>query len=154
MSPVDVKRWHVGDQLVKDEGDPGVPEAIPRTLQMMARRLGETEIDRLWVFPPLIIGRKERGLVAASCFTEDGARRLYTASYSAQRTGTSLSVENVIAEEGQAPADRLPGVMRGVVRRSDLELGAPRMVEIAGDPERLRALLDEFDADLLEPVEA
>ena len=138
---------------MKGEGDPGVPEAIPRTLQMMARRLGESEIDRLWVFPPLIVGRKERGLVAASCFTEDGARRLYTALYSAERTGTSLSVENGIAEEGQAPPDRLPRVMRGVVRRSEIDLGEPRMVEIAGDPARLRALLDEFDVELLEPVE-
>jgi hypothetical protein len=139
---------------VKDEVDPGVPEAIPRTLQMMVRRLGDSEIDRLWVFPPLIVGRKERGLVAASCFTEDGARRLYTAPYSAERTGTSLSVENGIAEEGQAPADRLPRVMQGVVRRSEIDLGEPRMVRISGDPEKLRELLDEFDADLLEPVEA
>ncbi len=138
--------------MVKDGGDPGVPEAIPRTLQMMARRLGESEIDRLWLFPPLIVGRKERGLVVASCFTSGGARRLYTASYAAERTGTSLSVENGIAEEGQAPRDRLARVMRGVVRRSEIDLGEPRMVEIAGDPEKLRALLDEFDADLLEPV--
>jgi len=137
---------------VKDEGDPGVPEAIPRTLQMMVRRLGESEIDRLWVFPPLIAGRKERGLMAASCFTEDGARRLYTAPYSAERTGTSLLIENGIAEEGQAPAERLPRVMQGVVRRSETDLGEPRMVQIAGDPQKLRALLDEFDADLLEPV--
>ena len=138
---------------MKDGGDAGVPEAIPRTLQMMARRLGESEIDRLWVFPPLIVGRKERGLVAASCFTEDGARRLYTAAYSAERTGTSLSVEHGIAEEGQAPPDRLPRVMQGVVRRSEIDLGEPRMVEIAGDPVKLWALLDEFDEDLLEPVE-
>ncbi len=138
--------------LVKDGGDPGVPEAIPRTLQMMARRLGEREIDRLWVFPPLIVGRKERGLVVASCFTDGGARRLYTASYAAERTGTSLSVENGIADEGQAPPDRLARVMQGVVRRSEIDLGEPRTVEIAGDPEKLRALFDEFDADLMEPV--
>ncbi len=137
---------------MKDGGDPGVPEAIPRTLQMVARRLGESEIDRLWVFPPLIVGRKERGLVAASCFTEDGARRLYTAPYTAERTGTGLSVENGIAEEGQAPPDRLVRVMQGVVRRSEIDLGEPRMVEIAGDPEKFMALLDEFDADLLEPA--
>ena len=136
-----------------DRRDLGVPEAIPRTLQMMARRLGENEIDRLWVFPPLIVGRKERGLVAASCFAEDGARRLYTAPYSAERTGTSLSVDNGIAEEGQAPPDRLPLVMKGVVRRSEIDLGEPRQVEIAGDPEKLKALLDEFDADLLEPID-
>jgi hypothetical protein len=43
--------------------------------------------------------------------------------------------------------------MRGVVRRSEIDLGEPRMVEIAGDPAKLRALLDEFDVELLEPVE-
>jgi len=138
---------------VKDEGDPGVPEAIPRTLQMIARRLGESEIDRLWVFPPLILGRKERGLVAASCFAEDGSRRLYTAPYSAERTGAGLSVVNGITEEGRAPPDRLPRVMQGVARRSEMDLGEPRVVEIAGDPTKLKALLDEFDAELLEPVE-
>ena len=138
--------------LVKDGGDPGVPEAIPRTLQMMVRRLGESDIDRLWVFPPLIVGRKERGLVVASCFTGGGARRLYTAPYTAERTGTGLSVENDIADEGQAPPDRLTRVMQGVVRRSEIDLGEPKMVEIAGDPEKLKALLDEFDADLMEPV--
>jgi len=139
--------------LVKEEGDPGVPEAIPRTLQMMARRLGESEIDRLWVFPPLILGRKERGLVAASCFAQDGSRRLYTASYSAERTGAGLSVVNGITEEGRAPPDRLPRVMQGVARRSEIDLGEPRVVEIAGDPTKLKALLDEFDAELLEAVE-
>ncbi len=138
---------------MKEEGDPGVPEAIPRTLQMMARRLGESEIDRLWVFPPLILGRKERGLVAASCFAEDGSRRLYTAPYSAERTGAGLSVVNGITEEGRAPPDRLPRVMQGVARRSEMDLGEPRVVEIAGDPTKLKALLDEFDAELLEPVE-
>ncbi len=153
MSPFVWRRPEHGEMLVKDGGDPGVPEAIPRTVQMVARRLGESEIDRLWVFPPLIVGRRERGLVAASCFAEDGARRLYTAPYSAERTGTGLSVENGIAEEGQAPLDRLPRVMQGVVRRSEIDLGEPRMVEIAGDPDKLRALLDEFDAELLEPVE-
>lgn len=138
---------------MNDGGGPGVPEAIPRTLQMMARRLGESEIDRLWVFPPLIVGRRERGLVAASCFADDGARRLYTAPYFAERTGVSLTVENGLTEEGQAPSDRLPRVMQGVVRRSEIDLGEPRTIEIAGDPEKLQALLDEFDADLLEAVE-
>ena len=34
-----------------------------------------------------------------------------------------------------------------------MDLGEPRVVEIAGDPTKLKALLDEFDAELLEPVE-
>jgi hypothetical protein len=138
---------------VKDDPGPGVPEAIPRTLQLVGRSLGEGDIDRLWVFPPLIRGRKEWGLVAASCFTDGGARRLYTAQYSAERSGTSLSVEAGMSEEGEAPPDRLPRVMQGVARRSEIDLGEPRTVEIAGDPGKFQELMDEFDPSLLESVE-
>jgi len=101
----------------------------------------------------LIRGRKEWGLVAASCFTDGGARRLYTAQYSAERSGTSLTVDAEMAEEGEAPPDRLPRVMTGVVRRSEVDLGEPRTVEIAGDPEKFREFMDEFDPSLLENLE-
>ena len=138
---------------MKNDQDPGVPEAIPRTLQMVARCLGEGEIDRLWIFPPLIRGRKEWGLVAASSFADGGSRRLYTAQYSAERTGTGLSVDSGITEEGQAPPDRLPRVIRGVVRRSNVDLGEARTVEIGGDPGRFQELMNEFDDSLFETVE-
>lgn len=135
---------------MKNDQGPGVPEAIPRTLQMVARCLGEGEIDRLWIFPPLIRGRKEWGLVAASCFADGGARRLYTAQYTAERTGAGLSFDSGITEEGQAPPDLLPRVIKGVVRRSDIDLGEPRTVEIGGDPDRFQELMNEFDDSLFE----
>ena len=136
-----------------DDRGPGVPEAIPRTLQLVARSLGAGEIDRLWVFPPLIRGRKEWGLVAASCFAAGGSRRLYTARYTAERSGNNLTVDAGMAEEGEAPPDRLPRIMSGVVRRSEVDLGEPRTVEIAGDPEKLREFMEEFDPALLERIE-
>ena len=46
--------------------------------------------------------------------------------------------------EGLAPPDRLPVVMDGVVRRSDLQLGVPREEEIDGDLEAFRRLLSEY----------
>jgi hypothetical protein len=139
--------------FVKDDRGPGVPEAIPRTLQLVARSLGAEEIDRLWVFPPLIRGRKEWGLVTASCFADGGARRLYTAQYLAERSGTSLTVDVGMADEGQAPPDRFPRVMIGVVRRSQVDLGEPRTVEIAGDPDKFQELMNEFDPSLMENSE-
>jgi len=42
-------------------------------------RLGPAAIDRLWIFPPLVRGRREWGLVAAGCFDGAGARRPVTA---------------------------------------------------------------------------
>lgn len=123
-----------------------MPEALPATLRMLAERLGPETLDRLWIFPPRVRGRKEWGLVAASRFhPEAGERRLlFTAPYTAERTGQGPVVDASLCEQGEAPPDRLPRVMDGVAKRSRDELGEPREVEIAGDPERFRRLLDEW----------
>ena len=54
---------------------PGVPEALPQALGVIRERLGTGRVDALWLFPPLVRGRSERGLVVASCFVEHGDRR-------------------------------------------------------------------------------
>ena len=138
---------------MNSEAGPGVPEALPRTLQRLASRVEPEKIDQLWIFAPLTKGRREWGLVAVSCFAEGETRRVITATYQAERTGTSLTVDFALAEEGQAPPDRLPGIMAGVERRSELALGDPRLVDVGGDPARFQALLDEFDPGLLEGSE-
>ncbi len=133
------------------ESDPGVPEALPRLLDLLNRRLGPTAIDRLWIFPPFSRGRRESGVVAVSCFDgEADRRRLWTARYTAEETGRGVEFEASLDEEGSAPPDRLPGMMRGVVRRSGDEmeaLGDPREIEIGADPAAATALLDELAAE-------
>jgi hypothetical protein len=130
--------------------DPGVPEAIARTLIRLREQLGVDAIDRLWIFPPVRRGRRERGLVAVSTFLEEDARRgMVTVAYVAEQTGKGVSVEPSFTEQGEAPPDRFPEVMRGVVRRSSDELGDPREVEIARDAENFEALLEEFDHEFL-----
>lgn len=138
---------------MKNEAGPGVPEALPRTLRRIAEKLGAERIDRLWVFPPLVRGRKEWGLVAASVYTEEEDRRaLHTASYTAERTGQGLTVTHEVREEGEAPPDRLPRVMHGVVRRAGEELGEPREVVLGGSAPAFEELMSEFDPTLLEPT--
>lgn len=140
--------------MKQDEG-PGVPEALPRTVQGLGRKLDPGTLDRLWLFPPMIRGRKEWGLVAVSRYAGevegDDRRALYTAPYSAERTGKGLTVTWSVEEQGAAPPDRFPRVMDGVVRRAGNELGDPREVEIDGEPSRFQALLEELGTHLLEP---
>lgn len=148
---------------MKQDQGPGVPEAIPRTVQGLGLRLGPETLDRLWIFPPMIRGRREWGLVAASRFAPDaetrgpdgaeaeGRRLLFTAPYSAERTGKGLTVEWSLVEQGEAPPDRLPRVMDGVVRRAGDELGEAREIELGGAAGHFEALLDELGRDLLEP---
>lgn len=123
-------------------GESPVPEAMIRILEVVREKVPLETVDRIWLFPPLVRGRKEWGLVALSCLTEDPGRRdLLTARYTAELTGQGMTFESELASEGSAPPDRLPRVMDGVVRRSDLQLGEPREEKIGGDPERFQALL-------------
>ena len=128
-----------------DPADPGVPEGLATTIALVRSRLGAGSIDRLWIFPPMTRGRRERGLVAISCFAETGRRRLLTAAYLATRRGLDLGVEPELVEHGLAPADSLPRVMNGVVRRESLQLGEPREIAIGGDAASLNRLVAELE---------
>jgi hypothetical protein len=124
--------------------DSPVPEALGRLLMMLGKRVAVETMDRIWIFPPLVRGRKEWGLVAVSTRAEDPAlRTLVTARYAAELTGHGMKFEPEFMSEGVAPPERLPSVMDGVARRSDLQLGVAREEVIAGD-------VDSFDKLLLE----
>jgi hypothetical protein len=126
--------------------DIGVPEALARTVERLRNRLGVASLDRLWIFPPMRRGRRERGLIAVCAFREGEERRsLVTVTYTAEHSGKEgVSVETSFTHEGEAPADRFPGVMRGVVLRSGKERGEPREIEVAGSAEKLDDLLEEL----------
>jgi len=144
----------VTKETTKDLG-PGVPEALPRVVQRMLHAYGAERIDTLWLFPPLIRGRKESGLVAAACFSsdeDDDRRLLVTAGYVSERSGRGLALEVTIEEEGEAPADRLPRVMQGVVVRSGIPLGEASEVEVRGDAAALAAWFDDIDEEFLDPA--
>ena len=135
--------------------DPGVPEALPRVLIRLRDRLGVESLDRLWIFPPSRRGRREQGLIAVSTFLGGESRRsLITVSYVAEQTGTGVTIEPSFTEEGEAPPDRFPGVMQGVVQRLGEAGGEPREIEIGASAERYEELLEEFDQELLQEVSA
>src|SRR5690606_21357384 len=98
-------------------------------------------------------GRREWGLVAASVYTwEEERRRLLSAPYVAERTGQGVSIAHDLEEQGEAPPDRLPRIMEGVVRRGGEELGEPREVVLAGAAEAFEALMKELGSGDMEPA--
>lgn len=130
------------------------PEAMGRLLSEVRDRLEVVRIDKVWIFPPLIRGRKEWGLVAVSLAGDDTTQRsLFLARYTAELQGHGVAFESEMKPEGRVPADRLPRVMDGVVRRSKIRLGDPREVRIEGDQEVFSALLQEFGAEERRPRE-
>ena len=131
--------------------DPGVPGALATTLGQLGERLGVQVLDRLWIFPPFRRGRREQGLIAVSTFQAEGDRRgVVTVSYSAEETGKGIAVEPSFTREGEAPPDRFPVLMRGVVQRGGEERGEPREVEIEGSMEKFELLLEEVGGSVSE----
>lgn len=138
-----------GDTQAKN--DPGVPEALPRTLIRLRDHIGVENIDKLWIFPPVRRGRREQGLVAVSTFQASEERRsMVTVAYNAEHTGKGVTVEPTFTTEGEAPADRFPPVMQGVVRRSGDGSEEPREVAIGASPEKFEALMEEYDEVFIE----
>jgi hypothetical protein len=131
--------------------DPGVPEALTRSLIRLRDRLGVDVVDRLWIFPPVRKGRREQGLVAVSTFLVGEDRRvMITVAYTAEHTGTGVTFDAAFTQEGEAPPERFPSVMAGVVRRSGEGLGEAREVKIHGSAEKFEQLLEEGDMDFFE----
>lgn len=138
----------------KKDADPGVPEALPRTLIRLREELGVERIDRLWIFPPVRNGRREQGLVAVGAFQTDGDRRdMYTVAYRAEHTGKGVTVEPVLTHQGEAPPDRFPPVMRGAARRADEEGEEAREVDISGSAQKFEELMEEYDEVFIEAPE-
>lgn len=123
---------------MEGRGDPGVPEALPRAGRALVQGIPAERLDRLWIFPPVRRGRREHGLLVASLLgLEDPARRtLVTLRYQAEETGKGISFHPHLREEGEAPPDRLPRIIEGVVRRSEMEAADPVEVRVEGDPGR------------------
>jgi hypothetical protein len=122
----------MSDRRADPSVDPGVPEALPRTLVKLREQLGVEALDRLWIFPPQRRGRREQGLIAVSTFQEAPERRgVVTVRYVAEETGKGgVAVEPTFTREGEAPPDRFPILMKGVVMRAGEERGEPREIEI------------------------
>jgi len=135
--------------VLEVDRDPGVPEAEGRALAELLVHVPAERVDGLWRFPPLRKGRRESGLLAAGVLPAsdpDASRRiLVTLAWRAEETGKGVTFETTFAEEGEAPSDRLPRVMAGVVRRMDEAAGEPRYLPVGGDPEPLRALMRDLE---------
>lgn len=134
------------EPIVNANADPGVPEASAFAVRHLREQVDPERVQHLWFFPPLRQGRRETGLLAASLAPEDGSderRILVTVRYTAEATGKGIKIEPALREEGEAPPDRIPRVIRGVLQRSDVAPGEPREIPVGGDV----GVLDELGGE-------
>ncbi len=129
------------------EREIGVPGALAEALGVLRERIPAERLDRVWIFPPLVDGRSESGVVAAGCFGEGDRRLLVTVSYHARETGRGVRFIPSFEEQGTAPRESLPRVMAGVARRAGEGFGAPRSTRLGGDAEAFDRLVGEWTPD-------
>ncbi len=126
--------------------DIGVPGAAAEAVRRLGARVAPERLDRVWIFPPVVTGRKENGVLAAGCFADGERRVLVTLSYRAEETGNGMTFHESYREQGVAPGDRLPGVMEGVSVRTGRGGTGPRCFRLGGDPELFAKLVADLSA--------
>jgi hypothetical protein len=135
---------------------PPVSEALRQLLQGLPARIPPERIDRVWLFAPREVGGKESGLVVLSVQPAPTAantdqRLVLTLRYEAERTRTGVRVRDTLAEQGAAPADRIPRLIEGVLARLKDAAENPLARTIAGSPARWAELLRDVGAAPVDP---
>jgi len=105
-------------------------------LRRIEAQLPVDRIDEVWLFPACAVGKLVSAVALVSVFHDDGHRRkVLTARWSA-RPGTipARPPEYAVIENGIAPADRVAGLVLGVIGRLADEFAQPPLAaSIRGD---------------------
>lgn len=131
-------QWaNIGD----DEG------ALHALLERVPAQVAIEQIDYVWIFPPRRVAVGDSVVVVVAAFDEDPERRrVITARFTVSRNRKGIaSVTARFDEHGAAPADAVPRIVQGVLRRLGEEAVAePRAEQIVRSPERWRELVVEL----------
>ena len=128
---------------------PGVGAGWARVADALAAQVDPSEIEGIWLFPPVRREEREWGVAVIACSTEDQRRRIYTATYMMITRGREKGDGKISVEEvGESPATVLEDVLRGVRDRAG-EVDPP--VEIAPDVWFHDATAEEAD-EVVEPT--
>jgi hypothetical protein len=125
---------------------PAVAPALLSALRERADAIPAEQVDRVWFFASRPVGDAESALAVLSLLDPaDPERRrviltLHCTS-SAERRAAPPVIE--LREQGSAPADRVEGVVQGVLRRLRDATEVPHVVEIRASPDRWAAVLGD-----------
>jgi hypothetical protein len=119
-------------------------DALLAGLRDHTRDVPVQRIQRVWLFPPRPVGSAESSLAVLSLTDLDdpAARRVVlTLHCTATVVRGRLQRTDRLVEQGSVPAERVDGVIRGVLQRLRDDTEVPRSEEILGLAERWEALL-------------
>lgn len=111
---------------------------LERRLQAIGDRVAVSEIDELWVFPPLPDREMTSEFIVISCYDGPGRRRIVTAHVEIEsrdpETAEITCVQH-LEEHGAAPEGWVSGIPDRLLQRLS-DAGVPEAIEIGGSPER------------------
>ena len=130
-------------------------DSLRAVLLGLPDRVAAARLDRLWVFPPKEISGRESGLLVLALLPEGdadaGQRHLLTLRYERDRARPRAAPTVTLTEQGSAPADRIPRVIRGVLAR--LEEGEePDEHAVAGEQARWEDVLRGYGVQVVDPA--
>ena len=137
---------------------PDSSPALTHILTDLPHRIAPERVDRVWVFPPRMLSETESGLLVFSLLEPEEAqpgadrREVVTVHYewrSGRKDGTT---ELEIVSRGWAPAERVQGVIDGVLRRLGEGDEDPRTAAIEGEIERWNRFVADYRVEVLDPA--
>ena len=119
--------------------------SMPALLEGLEKQIDVTTVDELYVFPTRRVQGVESTVFVFSVHDEQDRRRVITAHLRATRNKRGEpTIETRLDEHAITPADRIPRVIEGVLRRMGDEFATtpPSFCRIGGNVERWRELVD------------
>ena len=111
-------------------------------LERIREQVDVTTVDELFLFPMRKVSGVESTVFVLSLHEADDTRRVLTAHVRATRNKRGEpAIETKFDDQGTIPADRIPRVIDGVLRRLKEDFATPpSTARIDGDPARWHAL--------------
>lgn len=119
--------------------------SLPALLEGLAPQIDITRVDELYLFPTRRVQGVESTVFVFSVHDEDDMRRVSTAHLRATRNKRGEpTIETRLDEHATAPAERIPRVIEGVLKRLSEDFAAtpPSHCRIDGSEQRWRELID------------
>ncbi|HEX6560320.1 MAG TPA: hypothetical protein VF021_12680 [Longimicrobiales bacterium] len=119
--------------------------SLPALLENLGTQVDPSAVDELWLFPMRRVAGVESTVFVLSLLEPDERRRVITAHVRTTRNKRGEpNIETRLDEHATAPAERLPRVIEGVLKRlsDDYASTPPSHAHISCSPERWHALVE------------
>ena len=115
--------------------------------EKLATEIDPSSVDEMWLFPTRRVAGVESTVFVLSLLEHEDRRRVITAHVRATRNKRGEpAIDTQVIEHATAPAERVPKVIEGVLKRlsDDFAATPPSRARISCSPERWHAVVERL----------